>query len=44
MCNYIIHGEFELLQNDKYFVKCMLTNKENQTILYNQTVKRASLN
>ncbi len=36
ICNYIIHGEFESLQKDEYFVKCIL----NEHPVYLKIVKR----
>ena len=44
MCNYIIHGEFESLPYDKYFVKCSIGKNGNQQLLYEQTVDRTKPN
>jgi hypothetical protein len=43
ICNYIIHGEFESLPKDEYFIKCILKKEGNQEITYAQTVKRTRL-
>lgn len=40
ICNYIIHGEFESLPLDKYFVKCFSNDEVPQHILYTEIVKR----
>lgn len=41
ICNYIIHGEFESLPFDSYFVKCIQKESNDSKILYSQKVFRA---
>lgn len=40
ICNYIIHGEFQNLARDKYFVKCI--REEENLVIYEQSVIRNS--
>jgi len=40
ICNYIIHGEFEQLPKDRYFIKCILADEENKQIICTEKVKR----
>ncbi len=38
ICNYIIHGEFNYLSNDSYYIKCIINKGNNKEILYNEKV------
>lgn len=40
MCNYIIHGEFELLSYDSYTVKCVRNEFNSNKLLYTKRIKR----
>ncbi|MEG8947650.1 hypothetical protein [Rosettibacter firmus] len=42
ICNYIIHGEFESLQNDSYYIKCIRTDSGDEKLLYFRKIIRAN--